>query len=77
MRVAAHMLNKSEKTLMKWTKRATNRLEFFHCGKTPYTTREAIERVRVFKNGEPQPRSTNPAHEAAIKYLREVCGMNV
>lgn len=77
MSVAAVMVRKSEKTLMRWTKREANRLECFHVGKTPHTTREALERVRVFANGSAPAAQANPAHEAAMRYLREVCGMKV
>ncbi len=75
MSVAAVMVRKSEKTLMRWTKRSVNRLECFHYGKTPHTTRAALERVRVFTNGQAAATQANPAHEAAMRYLREVCGL--
>ncbi len=77
MSVAAVMVRKSEKTLMRWTKRQANPLQCFHVGKTPHTTRDALERIRVFSNGQPATQQANPAHEAAMRYLREVCGMKV
>ncbi len=77
---AAAEIGKDKQTLMRWAKRSVNPLEVFRDagGKTPYTTREALDRCRVYVGGQStvQPKA-NPAHEAAMRYLREVCGMNV